>query len=169
MTPERAKLLGELLLEMSDDPHGYVPDEVWFPAQAAFALPYVEMAIIRRNALDEVQILLTHRADQHWLGWHIPGSLWRTPQTLEQCIVSIAKAELGEGIRVSFLAQGTWEKWHDHPYGRPISHIAICLADAITETETIRWFNDVPVDMINDQGHHARFIKSVLTQAEALV
>jgi ADP-ribose pyrophosphatase YjhB (NUDIX family) len=128
MTPERSKILGELLLEMSEDPRGFIPDEAWLPAQKAFALPYVEMAIVRRSR-KRIQILLAHRSDEYWVGWHLPGGLWRTRQTLQDCIASLAEIELGEGIRVSLLAQGMWEKWHDHPYGSIISHVAICLAE----------------------------------------
>lgn len=169
MTPDRAKLLAELLTELSEDPRQFIPDEAWLPAQKVFALPYIEMAIVRRGPREAVQILLTHRSDEHWHGWHIPGGLWRTNQTLEGCVASIAKGELSENAGVTFLAQGIWEKWHDHPYAMPISHVAICVAQNIVETKTIRWFEEIPEGLIDDCGHHARFITSVLRQAEALV
>src|SRR5262252_8198734 len=117
MTPERAKLLGELLTELSQDARGFIPDEAWLPAQRAFALPYVEMAIVRRRPRSKIEILLTNRNDENWNGWHIPGGLWRTRQTLDECVASLVQTELNKDARVSLLAQGMWEKWHDHPYG----------------------------------------------------
>jgi ADP-ribose pyrophosphatase YjhB (NUDIX family) len=116
-----------------------------------------------------IQILLTHRSDKYWHGWHIPGGLWRTQQTLEECIASIAKNEVSHDCRISLLAKGMWEKWHDHPYGWPVSHVAICIADSVHQNESIRWFENVPGGMIEDGGHHARFIQSALNQAEKLI
>lgn len=76
MTPDRAKLLAELLTELSEDPKGFIPDEAWNAAQKAFALPYLELAIVRRAADGALEILLSHRTDKYWNGWHIPGGLW---------------------------------------------------------------------------------------------
>ena len=63
MTPERAKLLGELLEELAKDPQGFVPDEAWMPTQKAFSFPYVELAVIRRAPTDKIQILLKYRSE----------------------------------------------------------------------------------------------------------
>ena len=166
MTPERAKLLGELLEELAKDPQGFVPDEAWMPTQKAFSLPYVELAVIRRASSDKIQILLKYRSDKDWQGWHLPGGVWRTRQTLEECIVALSARELGEGTRLNLLEKGAWEKWHDHPYGHPISHVAICRSGIITETEQLKWFATVPDEMIHDGGHHKRFIESAIRQAE---
>jgi len=166
MTPERAKLLGELLEELAADARGFIPDEAWVPSQKAFSLPYVELAVVRRALSGPVEILLKHRSDKNWNGWHIPGGVWRTKQTLEECIAVLRAQELGEGVRTTLLAKGDWEKWHDHPYGHPISHIAICRGDNIIESETLKWFATTPDEIIVDGGHHARFIESVLGQTE---
>jgi hypothetical protein len=76
---------------------------------------------------------------------------------------------LGDDAVVSFLTQGEWEKWHDHPYGVPISHVVICRGENIIETEIQGWFSSVPGGMIDDNGHHARFIENILRQAEGLI
>lgn len=170
MTPERAKLLGELLTELAEDPRGFIPDEAYLAAQKAFALSYIELAIVRRGPQGVVQILLTHRTDTDWNGWHIPGGMWRTRKTLEEGIAGLAKTEqLGEDAKLTFLAKGTWEKWHDHPIGVPISHVAICLGEGIVETEKMKWFDGVPEGMIDDHGHHAGFIKDVFRRAYSLL
>ncbi len=171
MIEARAALLGELLGEMvSEHPDGFIPDAVWGPAQRAFALPYIELCIVRRNAESGwVQILLTHRTDEHWHGWHIPGGLWRTPWSFSQGLSSIFERELGSGVEFRLLCTGQFCKWEQHPYGHPISHIAIIEAAGIAENETTRWFDGVPPDMIADGGYHSRFIEEALRQAEGLV
>lgn len=165
MTEYRAHLLGELLEELSEDPRGFIPEAAWAAVQRTFALPYIELAVVRRLE-SNVQILLSYRDDKDWCGWHIPGGLWRTRQTLVEGIAVLAKAELGTSVEVKFLTKGTWEKWKDHPYGFPISHIVICSATGIAETENLRWFSEVPEGIIEDGGHHARYIKSIFRQVE---
>src|SRR3989344_5623387 len=96
MRPERARLLGELLEELAEDPKGFIPDEAWNATQKAFALPYLELAVVRRSPEGKVQILLTHRIDKDWNGWHIPGGLWRTRHTLEEGIASLVRPEFGD-------------------------------------------------------------------------
>lgn len=169
MDPDRAKLLGELIDEMAQDPRGFIPDGAWAAVQKAFALPYIEMAIVRRGKSGQAEILLTHRTDKDRNGWHIPGGLWRTRQTLEQCIEKLAKVELGPQVVPKLVTKGTWEKWHDHPYGVPISHVAICVAEGVVESDTIQWFGGVPSGMIHDHGHHAGFIKNALSEADKII
>lgn len=74
----------------------------------------------------------------------------------------LASSELGGNARLHLLDKGDWEKWHDHPYGYPISHVAICSAENIIETPTLRWFRGVPDGMIDDHGHHGKFFNSVM-------
>jgi hypothetical protein len=164
MEKERAVLLGELLTELAEDPKGWLPDEVWGPANKAFALPYIELAVVRYWR-GQLQILLAYRSDKDWHGWHIPGALWRTKQSLEECVAITAKAELG--TEVKFLAKGTWEKWMDDPLGRwPMDHVVICSAPNFRETHTICWFSGVPKGMIDDHGHHARYINAVFRKVK---
>jgi len=167
MTPEREVLLGELLAELAEDPRGFIPEEAWVAVQKAFALSYLELCLIRRNSVTKrVEILLTHRTDKDWNGWHVPGGLWRTRHNLSTGIASLAKSEFGEGVQITLLDKGGWEKWMDHPFGYPISHITICSAEGVIETSTRKWFENVPEGMIDDYGHHAEFIRTVIAQAE---
>ncbi|MHB1086475.1 MAG: NUDIX domain-containing protein [Minisyncoccota bacterium] len=164
MTPERAALLGELLAELAADPKGFIPDEAWASAQKAFALSYIELAFVRRSAEGELQVLLSHRKDVDWNGWHLPGGLWRTQHTLLDAIASLSWREIGLLEPSKILAKGEWEKWHDHPYGIPVSHVVILHSDHIVETETVGWFTKAPPDMIRDHGHHRRFFNNVIRQ-----
>jgi ADP-ribose pyrophosphatase YjhB (NUDIX family) len=162
MLEKEIKLLAGLLLKMLKECGDFIPEGVWLIIHKIFALPYLELAIVRQ-VNGEVEILLTHRVDKYWSGWHIPGGLWRTHQTLEAGIASIAKNELG--IEVELLAIGVWEKWMNHPYGYPISHVVICSPKTeIIETGKLGWFHTVPSGMIEDGGHHVTFIESVFQQ-----
>ena len=165
MTDERARLLAELVEEMGrDNPKWFLPKEAWDAIQDNFPLPYIEMAVVRKNSTGLAEILLTYREDKDWKGWHIPGSLMRKGHTLEQNLTNMAKKEIGAEVGVVFLARGIWDIWLDHPYGWPISLVAICLGQNIVETEAMRWHSSVPKKMISDNGHHARFIESVFRQ-----
>lgn len=164
MIPERAALLGELLAELAADPKGFIPDGAWASAQKAFALPYIELAFVRRSSEGELQALLSHRHDADWKGWHLPGGLWRTQHTLQDAIASLSRLEIGLLEPPKILAKGEWEKWHDHPYGIPVSHVVILHSDRIVESDTVRWFTDLPGDMIDDHGHHHQFFNNVKRQ-----
>lgn len=164
MTPERATLLGELLAELAADPKGFIPDAAWASAQKAFALPYIELAFVRRSDEGKLQVLLSHRTDVDWNGWHLPGGLWRTKHTLEEAIASLSRREIGLLEPPKILAKGEWEKWHDHPYGYPVSHVVILHSDHVVETATVKWFTLAPPDMIRDHGHHSRFFNNVVRQ-----
>lgn len=167
MSPQRAELLAELLKELADDPKGFIPDNAWYAVQKAFALPYIELAVVRLK-LGVPQILLAHRNDAHWSGWHVPGGLWRTNATLETCIDAIAKTELGATASVGLFKKGSWEKWHNHPYGNPISHLAICIGTGIVERDDLQWRTGIPQETIDDGGHHAAYITEALRVARLL-
>lgn len=166
MKQERAELLAKLLEEMLEDQHGFFPVEAWLPIHQAFAIPYLEMIIVRRSTNGKaIQFLLTRRTDDYWVGWHIPGSLWRTKKTLKEGVTAVASDELG--IKVEIIAKGTWAKWDNHPFGHPISHVVICTTEEeIFEDINTHWFSKVPEGMIDDGGYHVSFIKSALEQIE---
>lgn len=166
MSPEDEARLGELLAEMGKDPKGFFPQGAWDPLQKAFALPYLELLIVRRSwrSWFRRQILLSYRSDEFWKGWHIPGGLWRTRHSLVDGVASLAKKELGPDARLKILVKGGWEKWLDHPYGYPISHLVICSSGSVVESDTLKWFSAPPDNMIADGGHHRRFIEQAFAQ-----
>lgn len=167
MSPERAALLAELLTELAEDPKGFIPNEAWYAAHKALALPFIEVAIVRLKA-GVPQVLLSHRVDRDWKGWHAPGGLWRTKQSLEACIKGIVKEEVGANASVELFQKGSWLKWDSHHYGNPISHVAICTGTGIVERDDLKWFSEVPHDMIDDGGRHAGFITEALQAAQSL-
>lgn len=159
-------MLAELVVEMHEKDGGFIPAEAWTAIQKAFALPYIELLFMRRRE-GVLEFLLTHREDEHWSGWHIPGGIWRTAHTLEQAAQKLAKQELGADIALTVVGRGGWDKWGDHPYGNPISHVCICTAQDIVESDSIKWFSKIPDGMIHDGGHHVSYIADALKQVEA--
>lgn len=170
MSPEDETKLGELLAEMAKDPKGFFPQGAWDALQKAIALPYLELLIVRRQPGRwwlQPEVLLSYRNDEFWQGWHIPGGLWRTRHSLAEGVASLAKKELGPDARLKILATGGWEKWLDHPYGYPISHIVICSVDSVAMSGNLKWFSTPPQDMIADNGHHRKFIEQAFAQVRA--
>jgi len=163
MTPKKAKLLSELVKEMDEKDKGFIPAEAWAAIQTAFVIPYIELFVARQSATGDLEFILIHRQDEHWDGWHIPGGIWRTHLTAEDACNALSRKELGTTSGVELLAHGMWEKWNDHPYGNPISHVCICRSlEVIEETESMRWFREIPDGMIADGGHSKRFITDAL-------
>ena len=157
MTPERAKLLSELIEEMTVKDKGFIPREAWTAVQQAFNLPYIELAVAKRVGT-EWCMLLDYRSDEYWRGWHIPGGLWRAPWSIQEACAHLAKSELIDANIVARKEIMTY-KWPDHPYGNVISHVVICSTlDSIPEIKGKReFFSEVPDDIVN---HHGDFMKA---------
>lgn len=159
MKPERARLLAELLNEMREVDGGWIPQEAWYSVQKTFALPYVEVLIVRRRQDGQYEFLLVYRADEHFVGWEIPGGLWKTRLTVEEGCADVAQRELG--IKVRFVAEVMTKKWLDHPYGYPISHVCLCEPlERIEETEHRQFFTAPPEIMTS--YHHKEFMARAL-------
>ncbi|MEQ1727503.1 MAG: NUDIX domain-containing protein [Vicinamibacterales bacterium] len=127
MIPERAALLAELLREMRETDGDRIPDQAWHEVQKTFALPYVEILLVRESGRSR-EVFLTRRGsdDPHWPGrpWHIPGGMWRTSRQLLEACRDVAAGELD--VQVTACRELFTCKWSDHPYGHPISHVCLC-------------------------------------------
>ena len=160
MRPERALFLADLLREMREEDNGFFPDEAWFEIHRNFALPYVEVALIRGRPEGGREVYLARRpeGDPHWPDrpWHIPGGLWRVARKLEEACADVAQREVGVGI-VSCQEVMTF-KWPDHPYANPISHVCLCEPSGpLTETADARFFaiEHPPLPILI---HHDKFL-----------
>jgi ADP-ribose pyrophosphatase YjhB (NUDIX family) len=174
MQPDRARLLSDLLREMREEDGGFFPDEAWFEIHKNFALPYVEVVLVRGHQTGAPSVFLMRRAagDPHWPGrpWHIPGGLWRVSWTLEQACAQVAKRETG--VDLTSCREVMTFKWPDHAYANPISHVCVCeTASDIPETEDARVFSleHLPEPMLI---HHGRFLaaaRALLTGGEPVL
>jgi len=149
---ERAKLLAELLKEMREADGDRFPDEAWLEIHRTFALPYVELVIPRR-VRTTWGIFLTRRAstDPYWPSvWHLPGGLWRTPQTQRQACAAVAARELA--VAIVHIKEVMTRKWKTHPYGNPVSHVCLCTPKyPLTGNTEGRFFDSLPTPFIPEQ------------------
>lgn len=164
MTPERAKLLGELLEEMRREGE-HIPEEAWLPLMNAMVTSWCEIAIAKKDG-DSWKILLTYRKDTNWDGWHIPGGLWKVQYpTFQDICDAIAKRELG--IEVEFRRVVDAVKWTEHPFAHPLALLCLCKPKReIQETETKKFFTEeeAPENIVND--YHRKYINTIFADLE---
>jgi len=160
MQRERALRLAELLREIREQDEGRFPDEAWFEIHKAFAIPYVELVILRHSADGGLECFLSRRDDDDpyrpGRPWHIPGGIWRVSQTREDACRTVAQRELG--VSIVGLTEVMTFKWPDHPYANAIPHVCIYEPSAApAETQTARFWSmsDLPQPMLL---HHQEFL-----------
>lgn len=164
MTPERVKLLGELLKEMTRE-NEFIPKEAWLPLQDAVVTSWVELAVPKKTD-QGWELLLTYRKDKNWDGWHIPGGMWKVQYpTFQDICNAVAKRELG--TEVEYLRNVYTVKWTKHPFAHPLAIVCICKAKGeILETETTKFFarKEVPSNIIN--SYHREYIDVIFDDLE---
>lgn len=164
MTPEKAKLLGELLEEMRREGE-HIPEEAWLPLMNAMVTSWCEIAIVKKDG-DSSKILLTYRKDKNWDGWHIPGGLWKAQHpTFQDICNAVAKRELG--VEVQYLRNILTTKWTEHPFAHPLAIVCVCKAKGeISETDIVKFFarDEVPANIIN--AYHREYLEAVFTDLE---
>lgn len=146
--------LARLMERRIQNTGGLLGSRVWYTAQRSFIFPYTEVAILNPNSSS---ILLDYRTDEFWNGWHIPGGRWQDPKlSVDQACNEVSKRELGVSVR--FLKDVMFYKWNDHPYGYPLSLVCLCDSpDQVSESDTRRFFTEVPDDMV---PHHGDFLQA---------
>jgi ADP-ribose pyrophosphatase YjhB (NUDIX family) len=169
VTPERARLLGELLTELAVNDKWRIHDLAFLPAQKAFSLPYAAILILRKKfrwsrfwKLWRREILLVLRGENETYPkqWHIPGRMWRWNDSEADACRRTAQEELG--IDIKNVRSFDFVKWMEHePGGRPIECFFIVETEApVVETETIRFFplEELPNPMV---PYHPGVIKKL--------
>lgn len=163
MTPERAGLFAELLTEMVEQDNYWIPDQAYYPVHRAFALPVVEVVVVRRTGA-EWEFFLSWRKDDEWDCWHIPGGHWRANQTLEEACNEVSLRELSVSVRV--IEEVKSHKWLDHPkypLFNAISHVVVCETDqTIEETPDAHFFSEIPDGIMINHGDFLRKVLMVL-------
>jgi len=126
---DRLALLGILKLWQLETFGTWIPDELFLVDHALESKPFTEVVIPQRDAIGRWSYALLPRApgDRYWPGepYNIPGSMWWRDHTIEEGCNRTAQSELG--VRVRFLVEVMTHKWFDAPYGRPVSHVCICV------------------------------------------
>lgn len=107
----------------------------------------VEIGITRAGG----EILLTHRHDRHWCGWHLPGGFLGVGESVADACNRIAQRELGVQVTLSQVVDVF--RWPDHPRGSVLSLVCRCAAHS---TPTVgQWANGSKEPMIRYHGAFA--------------
>ena len=144
MTPERARLLAELLTEIYEKDGGFIPDPAYRPLQHLCSWGAVELFLTRENGRE---LLLRYRNDDPWDGWHVIGGYVKPPETIQAFADrTVQEEKAGMTSAVNFRQIAT-AKWLDHPFSFPLSALVVCLpVGKIIERDDLRWFSvdDLP-------------------------
>lgn len=159
---ERDFVLGHLITTQIVQRDRHIPRAAWHPLHQAVYMAYLDVAIIRQEGV-HLNILLTRRPkdDPEFPGepWHIPGGLWRPPDTLDEGCRKIIQEECGITV-LSRITRVDFEDWHDHRRGYPISHVVACESpESVEQTERRKFFcvHNLP-SMV---PHHADFVRRI--------
>lgn len=109
---------------------------------------------VELGVFDGEAILLSHRDDETWQGWHIPGGFVGCGETLASACQRIAQRELGEfGMEVELVGVVGSFVWPDHPCGSVLSLLCVCRSEG--RPRDARFFVELPQPMIR---HHAGMV-----------
>jgi ADP-ribose pyrophosphatase YjhB (NUDIX family) len=92
-----------------------LPFDVWSAIGQLVVQPAVELVIEDEHG----GVLLTHRKDEHWDAWHIPGGFMSPGESFQAACSRTARRELG--VDVTFSCVIDVASWSNHPYVNMIS------------------------------------------------
>lgn len=124
-----------------------MPRPVWDALAGLVPLVAVELLVSQ----DGHDVLLTHRDDPPWHGWHIPGGFLGRNEGLADACRRIAARELATELTLERIV-GDYA-WPDHPQGSVLSILCACRVHAPPQTG--RFFTALPGMMV---AHHAAFV-----------
>lgn len=124
------------------------PRAIWDALAGVVPRLAVELCLVRGEA-----ILLSHRDDETWQGWHIPGGFVGCGESLADACRRIAERELGIALELDAVV-GSFA-WPDHPCGSVLSLICLCRSDALPSSDVGELFVELPQPMIR---HHAGMV-----------
>lgn len=130
--------------------------EVFVPFMSKAVPTAIELVIIRDH-----KVLLTHRADPYFTGWHTPGTNVGPGETRQETVQRCADKELKVKIR---YIRTLGEK--DHPESPRFHDQCILLLCEIAEGEpqTGQWFSEMPPDLIPEHREYWPFIQDQLNK-----
>ena len=148
------KELERLLEVVVSRDKGFIPDSAYPLIHKLVPWPAVEVLIYDDNG----RFALTYRDDTHFKGWHIPGGYLKVNESYgEACDRIVRKEKVALGVaELKLIASHTWLAG-EHPYGYPVSMVIACRAtDETVERDGLRWFLEIPPDVIIQQ--HPKFL-----------
>ena len=151
---ENQVLLGQLLTQVAEQDRGFLPDPAYRPFHKLVPWPAVEVLIYDKDG----RFVLSHRQDD-FVGWHIPGGFIRVNESYQDaCNRNVRKEKVVEAVTdLRLISSHTWLKG-EHPFGYPISLTFACQAvGTIVERDDLRWFFEIPSDVIKEQ--HPNYLR----------
>ncbi|MFV8751432.1 NUDIX domain-containing protein [Nannocystaceae bacterium ST9] len=148
LSPDEQRDLVVLLRRLADEGGAMptTPRAIWDALAGVVPRLAVELGLFAGEA-----ILLSHRDDETWRGWHIPGGFVGRDETLADACRRIARRELG--VEVELIGVVGSFAWPDHPCGSVLSLLCACRSDATPRDA--RFFVELPEPMVR---HHAGMV-----------
>lgn len=130
-------LLIELLGRLESGRHG----KAFIPLKKAAGVPVaVELVIVRSG-----KVLLTHRDDPFFKGWHTPGTYMEQGESWQDAAQRCANKEVKTNIRVLRVLEPI--NHPDSPRFHDVSVLLLCeIVDG--EPQAGEWFSECPADLI---------------------
>ena len=145
-------LLIELLANVRPHNHG----KAFVPLVKALGLVPAGVEII---LVDNHQVYLTHRDDEHFTGWHTPGGYLHQREEYADAANRVAQRELGCSVEVvrelATVSHVGTPRFHD------VSILLLCkIADQ--EPQGGEWFAACPPDLLDVQAMYWPHIQQAL-------
>jgi len=93
---------------------------------ACITIP-IELSVLRRNTDGEHEVLMIHREDKFFNGWHIPGTVMLPGDTEEKALMRLIEREVrAETSKPCFIDRNHVEK-KENPRGQEVSLLFVCF------------------------------------------
>lgn len=115
--------------------------QVFVPLMSKMVPACVELVVVRNH-----EVLLTHRKDEFFQGWHTPGTYIGPGETFQETAQRCADKEIK--CKVRFIKQLATFSHPDSPRFHDVSILILCeIADG--EPQACEWFSECPSDLIS--------------------
>lgn len=131
----------------------FIPEPAYRPFHKLVPWPVVEVIVYDEDG----RYVLAYR-DDDFTGWHIPGTYIKVNETIQEaCDRCVRKDRVAEAVTdVRVIGIHPWLKGQ-HPFAHCLSLIIACKAvGAVREKPDVRWFSEIPHDVIKEQ--HPEFL-----------
>jgi len=126
--------------------------EAFFPV---FPMALCEFAVTRIID-DKPHILLWHRDDEHYKGWHMPGGYILRGESMEEVARRVLFKETGLQMRnVEFAHYFNWHPGTASVPNHQIALLFLCAAEGELQQGTFFPFDAIPSDILS---HHKEYL-----------
>jgi len=120
---------------------------IFVPLMSKMVPASIELVIVRGN-----KVLLTHRADDHFTGWHTPGAYLDPSDTWQSAATRCAKKELACEVKVDRYLTSFFNTKEENRRFSDVSNLVLC--HPVSEPSNGEWFTEMPKTLL---AHHQKF------------